>query len=161
MENRLLNNQMSKKTKTQIESYLVVYKNIFENLSIDGLSSLKNILSEEIIFIDPFNNVKGQNKFIMIFFEMFNKVKNPKFFVSDYSISVCSLDKKIGYMNWEFSGEFKSNNKKFKIRGMSEIHFDDSGKVLRHEDHWDSLSQLIYKLPRIGFIIKWLFKLFS
>ena len=92
---------------------------------------------------------------------MFNKVKNPKFFVSDYSISVCSLDKKIGYMNWEFSGEFKSNNKKFKIRGMSEIHFDDSGKVLRHEDHWDSLSQLIYKLPRIGFIIKWLFKLFS
>ena len=97
----------------------------------------------------------------MIFFEIFNIIKNPKFVVSDYSVSICNLDKRIGYMSWNFSGEFKSNNKKFIISGMSEIQFDINGRILKHEDHWDSLSQLIFKLPKVGFIIKWFFKLFS
>ena len=153
--------KLSEIIKNQIQDHLVIYKNIFENLSIDELDLLKNVTSEEIIFIDPFNHVKGQQKFIMIFFEMFNRVKNPKFVVSDYSVSICNLDRRIGYMNWNFSGEFKSNNKQFIIRGMSEIQFDVNGRIIKHEDHWDSLSQLIFKLPKVGFIIKWFFKLFS
>ena len=152
---------MSEIIQNQIQDHLVIYKNIFENLSIDELDLLKNVTSEEIIFIDPFNHVKGQQKFIMIFFEMFNRVKNPKFVVFDYSVSICNLDRRIGYMNWNFSGEFKSNNKQFIIRGMSEIQFDVNGRILKHEDHWDSLSQLIFKLPKVGFIIRWFFKLFS
>jgi len=153
--------KLSEIIKNQIQDHLVIYKNIFENLSIDELDLLKNVTSEEIIFIDPFNHVKGQQKFIMIFFEMFNRVQNPKFVVSDYSVSICNLDRRIGYMNWNFSGEFKSNNKQFIIRGMSEIQFDVNGRIIKHEDHWDSLSQLIFKLPKVGFIIKWFFKLFS
>ena len=57
--------------------------------------------------------------------------------------------------------KFKKNHKSFSIDGMSEIKFDKSGKVLNHIDHWDSLSQLIIKLPNLGIVVRLILKFFK
>ena len=89
---------------------------------------------------------------------MFEKVDNPNFKIIDYSISDMKGSPYIGYMRWIMTGEFKNNNKKIFLKGISEVHFDRKGRVLVHIDHWDSLTQLIVQLPYLGFIVRWILK---
>ena len=148
MENRILKFIMSVKlTQNNIENFLINYKYFFEKISLDNLDNFRDVLDENVRFIDPFNNVVGQNAFIKIFKEMYNKVEYVKFEISDYSVSSIKSFEGIGYIRWVLKGVLKSNRRNISINGMSEIHFDKTGKVLAHIDHWDSFSQLTIKLP--------------
>ena len=55
------------------------YINLFSNLSPDNIDEFDNLISKDIIFIDPFNNIKGINAFKNIFYHMFENVKEPSF----------------------------------------------------------------------------------
>ena len=37
---------------------------------------------------------------------------------------------------------------------MSEVKFNDQGKVEKHIDYWDSMTQLIVHLPYVGSLVK-------
>ena len=63
-------------------------------------------------------------------------------------------------MKWVLTGNLKNNNKKISIKGMSEVSFDQNGNVKSHIDHWDSLTQIIIKLPYIGFFLDKMLRIF-
>ena len=127
------------------------YINTFENLSSKNLNELNLIFHDDIIFKDPFNEVKGKKSVIYIFEKMFVQLDKPKFKVIDYGIS--KSNNNIVYLRWFLLGKFKNSSKLLEIQGMSEVIFNNLGKVISHTDHWDSLSELLIKLPKIGFII--------
>ena len=81
----------------------------------------------------------------------FVQLDNPKFKVIDYGIS--NSNNNIIYLRWLLLGKFRNSSKLLKIQGMSEVTFNNLGEVISHTDHWDSLSELLIKLPKIGFII--------
>ena len=119
------------------------YINLFCNLSPDNIDQFDNLISKDIIFIDPFNNIKGINAFKNIFYHMFKNVKEPKFFVIDFSIN-----KQRVFLKWKMTFfAFKSLQT---IEGMSELLLNNDGKVVSHTDYWDSLSGLFIKIPFIG-----------
>ena len=124
------------------------YAKNFSELSIDNYKNIKKIISKKIVFSDPFHKTLGKTKFLNIFKKMYVDFDNPKFIIDDISAS-----EKSGYIKWTFLGITKKN-KKIKIIGISEINFDDQGKVLKHLDHWDSFSQIFINFPIIGIFIK-------
>ena len=123
------------------------YINLFSNLSPDNINEFDNLISKDIIFADPFNNIKGKNAFKNIFYHMFENVKEPSFFVLDYSIN-----KQRVFLKWKMTFfAFKSLQT---IEGMSELLLNDNGKVASHIDYWDTLNGLFIKIPFIGYFYK-------
>ena len=123
------------------------YIKLFSNLTPENIKNFDDLISEDINFVDPFNNVKGINDFKNIFYHMFKNVKNPKFLIVDYSIN-----KQRVYLKWKMTFfAFKSLQT---IEGMSELILNDAGKVISHTDYWDSLNGLFIKIPFIGYFYK-------
>ena len=60
------------------------------------------------------------------------------------------------YFRWVMEIEFKSLNKGKVSRsiGMSHIRFDERGKVVLHQDYWDSTSGLFEYMPILGRLIR-------
>ena len=130
------------------------YIKLFSDLTPEKIRFFDEIIDKNIVFIDPFNNVKGSENFKKIFYHMFKNVKNPKFSVLDFSIG-----KKNVYLKWEMS--FIAFNSNQKIEGVSEIILNKNGKISSHIDYWDSLNGLFIKLPFIGVLYRLSLRLFS
>ena len=133
------------------------YINLFTSLTPESVNEFDDLVSNDIIFKDPFNDVNGIIAFKKIFYHMFENVKEPKFRIVDYSINNQRV-----FLKWKMTFfAFKSLQT---IEGMSELLLNDAGKVASHIDYWDSLSGLLIKIPFIGYFYKislFLFKLKS
>ena len=94
------------------------YIDLFSSLSPNNINEFDNLISKDIIFIDPFNNIRGINAFKNIFYHMFKNVKEPKFFILDYS-----MNKQRVFLKWKMTFfAFKSLQT---IEGMSELVIND------------------------------------
>ena len=132
------------------------YALLFSQLTPDNLSGIADLLSDEIVFSDPFNLTRGRDKFIRIFQHMFDVMENPKFEVLDLSFS-----SRAGYIKWRLTGKVKRWRRiSINITGMSEVINDESGLITAHYDHWDSASQLLVFIPVLGLPAVWLLSLF-
>ena len=136
------------------KEYVKKYISAYENLSINNLDTLKNKFTNDVKFEDPFNKVNGKEAVIKIFSEMFEKIDNPKFQILELSYAQNFDQKLTVYLKWILNGSLKKNKKSFAIKGVSEVKFNDQGKVVKHIDYWDSMTQLIVHLPYVGSIVK-------
>ena len=133
------------------------YASYYERIAPDNLDELKAMLSDEVVFIDPFNKLVGADVMVSVFAKMFETMHEPHFQILDVSLS-----SERAYLKWRMTGVVKAAPKMdFDILGMSELAFDDDGKVVLHHDHWDSTSQLLSKLPYIGWITRRIAQLFA
>ena len=133
---------------------VVRYISLFSKLTPDNIKDFDDLISQKIIFVDPFNNVRGKVAFKNIFYHMFKKVKDPKFIVLDYAIN----EKRV-FLKWKMTFvAFKSLQT---IEGMSELLLNDDGKVISHVDYWDSLKGLFIKIPFIGYFYKFSLHMFK
>ena len=118
---------MEENNKEFVKKYISAY----ESLSINNLDTLKNTFTNDIEFEDPFNKVNGKEAVIKIFSEMFEKIDNPKFQILELSYAQ-NFDQKLTiYLKWILNGKFKRNKKSFAIKGVSEVRFNDQGKVVK------------------------------
>ena len=136
------------------KEYVKKYISAYENLSINNLDTLKNKFTNDVKFEDPFNKVNGKEAVIKIFSEMFEKIDNPKFQILELSYAQNFDQKLTVYLKWILNGRFIRNKKSFAIKGVSEVKFNDQGKVVKHIDYWDSMTQLIVHLPYVGSLVK-------
>ena len=133
---------------------VIQYISLFSKLTPDNIKDFDDLISQEIIFVDPFNNVRGIVAFKNIFYHMFEKVKDPKFIVLDYAINENRV-----FLKWKMTFvAFKSLQT---IEGMSELLLNNDGKVISHVDYWDSLKGLFIKIPFIGYFYKFSLHMFK
>ena len=93
--------------------YLNKYLGLFTNLNRENLNDFDNLVVKDIVFVDPFNRVKGLNNFKKVFRHMLDTVKEPKFFIIDYA-----QNKDHVFLRWKMSFyAFKSSQI---IDGMSD-----------------------------------------
>ena len=122
------------------------YINNFERLQDDKIDDLLSIVSENFIFEDPFQKIKGKNEFKALLKNMFIRLKKPKF-----KITMVYEHKLVNYVKWSFSCEFLK--KTISFSGISEIYI--RGKlVTKHVDYWDSGRNFYSHLPIIGSIFR-------
>ena len=133
------------------------YAGYFEAIAPDTLDDLAEMLADDVVFIDPFNRLEGRDAMVGVFGYMFETMREPRFEVLDVATSA---DR--GYLKWRMTGIVNAAPKMpFDITGMSEVVFDEAGKVILHHDHWDSASQLLSHLPYIGWVTRRIARLFK
>ncbi len=125
-----------------MDKVLKNYIKSFENLNENNISKLTKLCSEDVIFIDPFNKIKGKKNLEKMLMAMFQKTQNPSFKVI-YSIG----SSKQSIIKWNFSCRIF---KKFiEFEGLSEIKIK-KGLIIKHEDFWDSGSNFYANIPIVG-----------
>ena len=140
-----------------LADYARDYASYYERISPDNLGELKAMLSDDVVFVDPFNKLVGADVMVSVFAKMFDTMTDPHFEILDISLS-----SERAYLKWRMTGIVKSAPQMdFDILGMSELVFDADGKVVLHHDHWDSSSQLLSKLPYIGWLTRRISRLFA
>ncbi len=124
------------------------YIHFYETMTPDSLARLPELVTPDIHFVDPFNDVTGIAPLRRILARMFADLREPRFVVTHqaWSGEVC-------FLRWDFTARSQSGAP-WKIEGMSELRFAPDGKVARHVDHWDSGRQLYEKLPLIGAVLR-------
>ena len=121
----------------------------YENISLSKLHEILDCVDHNFYFSDPFNTIKGKEKFEEYFIDILKKIKNPKF-----KIISASQDKSVFFIKWSFSGTYK---KQYSFEGMSEIEIKNN-LVVRHIDYWDSGRNFYCKIPFVGFLFRKLHK---
>lgn len=134
----------------RLQNSLDNYAKSFEQLTPENLKHLlPPLLSENIIFQDPFNRVIGISKVTQIFEQMFESLEVPKF-----TIVHTAINNEIGYIHWTFRFKLKNEQEPRFIDGLSQIKFNETGLVDQHIDYWDSAEYFYKKIPLIGWIIQ-------
>jgi hypothetical protein len=118
-------------------SGLTDYIHLLERLDRSNLGQLRAVLSEDVFFSDPFNQVNGADAYLALLSEMFER-----------------LDSAVAYLYWTFSGHSGVTGW-LNFQGSSRLTFDVSGKIDRHQDFWDS-ADLYEKVPVLGALFRWL-----
>ena len=136
------------------KNYINNYLNLFSNLNKENIKKFDDLVVKDIIFIDPFNNIKGLDNFKKIFYHMFDTVEEPKFDIVDYAQNKDHI-----FLKWKMTFyAFKASQT---IEGMSDITLNKEGKVISHLDYWDSLNGIFIKLPFLGFLYKISLRMFK
>ena len=131
-----------------LKPVIAAYGAFFEKLSPETLSRLDGLCDAQVRFRDPFNDVTGTEAFRRILARMFDDVVDPRFTILDHALS-----DRVGYLRWTLSFRSRKDGASKTIDGMSEIHFDQDGRVVAHLDHWDSGEQFYGRLPVLRHII--------
>lgn len=140
------------------DAVLARYADAFERLTPDALLGLRVLCRADVVFVDPFNEVRGIDGFVAVFEHMFRTVEAPRFEVLDTALG---RDSRTGYVKWRMTGRARRGSFEIDITGMSEVAFDATGLVARHVDHWDAASQLYARLPVVGPAVRWLGRRFA
>lgn len=122
------------------------YRAYLETLTPDKLADLKNYVTEDVRFKDPFNDVTGAIAMMRVFRHMFENVGNISFTV----LHAVSVDN-ICLMAWRFQGQLRGVPWIFE--GMSIVRFASDGRVAEHIDHWDAARNFYERLPFIGWLL--------
>ena len=133
-------------TDTNLQRYAA----FFEELNIDRLGTLSSVMTEDVYFADPFNEVSGLAQVEKIFRHMYSDLDNPRFTVSH--MAMADGPEPLGFLRWELNCHLRG--KPYRITGMSEVSFATDGRVNRHVDHWDAAHQFYERLPLIGGLLR-------
>jgi steroid delta-isomerase len=137
-----------------IEPDLQRYIDFFEDLREDRLDQLSDVMTDDVHFVDPFNDVIGLEKVRLIFKHMFRDLESPKFNVT-HAASVPGSGR-AGLLRWELSAIPKRGRGRepLRITGMSEVHLAADGRIHEHIDHWDAGRQFYERIPLLGWLLK-------
>jgi len=130
------------------ESSLTAYARYYETLTPETIGRLRALVAPDILFRDPFNETRGVAALERVLAKMFEDVVNPKF-----ETLHMTTDGAVGYMKWRLIFGPKGDGRR-EVVGLTELHFDEAGRVTRHIDFWDPASQLYERIPVLGFVLR-------
>ena len=133
---------------------LQAYCRLFETLAPERLDELRALCTDDIRFVDPFQEIAGIDRYVALYAHMFRSVDEPRFAIVDSAVGA-----EIGCIRWRFTGSVRG--REVEIDGMSELRFAPDGRIREHVDHWDAAGQVYARLPLVGRLIRGLRRLFA
>ncbi|WP_205563237.1 nuclear transport factor 2 family protein [Cohaesibacter haloalkalitolerans] len=127
------------------------YADYFETLRPDSIADVDVLISDDVHFVDPFNDVQGRETFHRIIEKMFDDVQEPRFHILDLSWSEQSND--LCLMRWDFSCNAPVIGD-WTVRGVTEIRFNEDDVICAHYDYWDASRHFYARLPIIGWLLR-------
>lgn len=131
------------------QEHLLKYAKAYETLSADKIEHLGEVMTADIRFVDPHNDITGLAKVQALFGHMFDVMDNPVFVITHVGMIGDE-----GFLRWRMGGTLKSNGKDWPVEGMSMVRFAADGRVCEHIDYWDAGQQFYERLPVIGALIR-------
>ena len=123
------------------------YANFLEILTIEKIPDLNIFVTNDVLFIDPFHQVKGVENMSEIFVHLFEKVPNITF-----KIENCATNGAIVYFNWSLNGNL--SGKPWDVEGVTRLKFNKKIQIIEHIEYWDAASQFYEKFSIIGPLLR-------
>lgn len=140
-------------TEATTSKSIDAYAHFFETLTEETLGGLRDHVTQDVHFTDPFNDVTGIDAMQSIFKHMFEKVDTPAFKVTHRALS--NEDDRVWFLRWRLTGRLPALlGGDWDVTGMSELHLALDGRVSAHIDYWDSGQKFYELLPLIGPVIR-------
>lgn len=126
------------------------YAHFYETLTPERVAEILPLISDDIHFIDPFNDVHGRHNVVRLVEKMFEDVTDPRFDILDlvWSNDIC-------LMRWDFFCTVKVIGN-WHVRGVTELQFNEDGLICAHYDYWDSGRHFYGRIPLIGGLLRFL-----
>jgi hypothetical protein len=130
------------------QAALAAYARFFETLTPERLPGLAALVTPDVRFKDPFNDVCGVDDMVRALETMYRH-GTPRFEVLDRATGAMG-----GYLLWRFTNDPGKGGTPLVILGMSAVDIAPDGRIREHIDHWDSGTQFYAKLPVLGWLIR-------
>ncbi|MFN4164406.1 MAG: nuclear transport factor 2 family protein [Ferrovibrio sp.] len=139
-------------TADPVAAGLQRYADFFAGLTPQSLDGLDALVTEDVHFRDPFNDVHGRSIMKGLFADMFRDCSHVKFRIDG---AVREGDQ--AFLKWTFfyTPRRFGGPEPWQAIGVSELHFTSDGRVKAHLDHWDAGSQFYARLPIVGALVRW------
>ncbi|KAA0875696.1 nuclear transport factor 2 family protein [Nitrincola tapanii] len=134
---------MSPSVKVQAE----LYAQAFTHLTPENLEHLLSLVTVNVHFRDPFNDVHSAEGMRRILLDMFTQTKSPKFTVTEVVAGAESA-----WIAWIFNAGLPVIGE-IEVEGATRLSFDAQGRVTEHLDYWDS-APLYFRLPLLGWCLR-------
>ncbi len=131
------------------QAALEVYAKAFAELTPDSVGSLCGLVSEQIHFRDPFNDIHGSGALRHLLMDMFERAGRPEFRLMDVAWHDSTGT---GWLRWHFNTTLPIIGV-LDVEGCSRVRLDEDGLVSEHLDFWDS-APIYLQLPFIGRILR-------
>lgn len=131
------------------------YARAFETLAADRLDVFAPLITDDIVFRDPFNTLRGRGAFTAVFAKMYRQLQDPCFQVADVALG------ERGYVRWSMTWTRRDGAAAAPVEGVTELTFAADGRVCEHLDHWDVASQLYERAPVLGLLMRTLRRRFA
>ena len=142
----------SEKEREAIDRFTSFYQ-VFSTEIIKN--KIKTVYAESAYFRDGYREVRGLENIEAYFLKSAETVHECTFDIQDVAIHEGNY-----YFRWVMNLTTKRwKDEPITAVGMSHVRFDKDGKVIFHQDYWD--TSLVYeKIPIMGSVIRWVRKQF-
>jgi steroid delta-isomerase len=124
----------------------------YETLTFDSVSQVERMYSQDALFKDSFNEVRGISAITRIFLHMFSQVDTPRFV-----IKTKVMQDKTAFLTWDFYFRMKRFSKEEQcMRGVTHLEFSEDGLITLHRDYCDVAEELYEKIPMLGGLMRFL-----
>jgi steroid delta-isomerase len=125
------------------------YCAFLETVTPETLPNLRSLMTGDVHFRDPFNDVNGADKMIAIFEDMFDSIGPCTFKIHERT-----GDAQHCFITWTLTGTLFG--KPWRADGASELRFDATGLLREHIDYWDAAQGVYEHFPVLGPILRML-----
>ena len=136
----------------KVEDIENVFLKLFRDLKVGGNEKvIREIYAENLYFNDTFRTLNTIEELIPYMIHTAEMVKSTTVEILDTAYSGSDY-----YIRWVMVMEFKAKRKDIysKSIGMTQLRFNQEGKIIFHQDFWDSTEGFYQHLPYIGYIVR-------
>lgn len=125
-----------------------LWAHLFDEMTPENYSALRDVAHPDIYFRDPFNEFHGVERLIALFAKMYEDTEGAAF-KTNYILEgdVRSV------LCWNFRCRVKVLGD-LDFDGLSEVQHDAEGRITRHVDYWDAGSEVYAKVPLLGAVLR-------
>lgn len=146
-------NEMSKTTKThQVKDVEETFLKLFSDFKTGATEKvIRQTYAKDFYFNDTFRILDNIEELIPYMIETAAMVKSTTVEILDTAQSGSDY-----YIRWVMVMEFDAKRKDIysKSIGMTQLRFNQKGKIVFHQDFWDSAEGFYQHLPYIGYFIR-------
>lgn len=136
----------------ELPAHVARYARFFEEMSAARVPALAELVTDDVHFRDPFNDVRGARAMMRIMAHMYETCDQADFRVIDTMAGGVRA-----FLTWEF--DFRPRRMRgaaWHVDGATALTFAADGRVSAHIDYWDAGSQFYGRLPVLGRVIRML-----
>lgn len=127
------------------------YGRFFEIIRPDNVENIRPLVTDDVRFKDPFNDINGKDRLCALLAKMFEDADEIAFTMQEQA-----GEDRVYFLRWHFTCKPKSRfiSGLWPIDGISMIRFSEAGLVAAHIDYWDAAEQVFGRFPLLGPLLR-------
>ncbi|WP_455223027.1 nuclear transport factor 2 family protein [Kaarinaea lacus] len=127
------------------------FQRVYSELSASNIETVDAIYDENVIFIDPFHEIRGLNSLREYFSALYKNV-----FSCEFTFGEVYAKHNSAMIVWHMALKHRtlSKNKPVEVSGSTQIRFND--KIYFHRDYFDAGRMVYENLTLVGSVIKFI-----